>query len=89
MIQTDLVVCACVLFRRSTDEAIVNQQLVVRVSAIGGKDFFTDICGVLVLVRSAVRGVIAHLCWFRPRASCLIIPYWREKRLERKNGHLP
>jgi hypothetical protein len=53
VIQADLVVCACVLLRRCADEAVVDEQLVVRVGAVCGQDFFAYRCSVSVLVSQA------------------------------------
>ena len=50
MIQADFVVCACVLLGRRAGEAVVDEQLVVRVGAVCGQDFFANRCSVSVLV---------------------------------------
>jgi hypothetical protein len=42
VIQADFVVRACVLLGRRADEAVVDEQLVVRVSAVCGQDFFAN-----------------------------------------------
>lgn len=51
MVQTDFVVRACVLHGRRADEAVVDQQLVVGMGAVGGEDFFSSLCRLSVLVR--------------------------------------
>lgn len=45
MVQADFVICTCVLLGRCADEAVVDEQLVVRVGAVRGQDFFADLCG--------------------------------------------
>jgi hypothetical protein len=62
MIQTDFIVRAGVLFWRSADEAVVDEQFVVGVSAVGCEDFFANLCGPLVLMHPAILEVVAHLC---------------------------
>lgn len=61
MIQADFVVCACVLSRRRADEAVMDEQLVIRVGAICGQNFFANLCSVSVLVSQAGL-CFAHLC---------------------------
>jgi hypothetical protein len=62
MVQTDLIVCAGVLFWGSADEPVVDEQFVIGMSAVGCKDFFTDLCRALVFMHPAILKVVAHLC---------------------------
>lgn len=53
MVQADLIVCACVLLWRRANKSIMDEQLVVRVGAVGGKNFFANLYVVSVLVYQA------------------------------------
>lgn len=50
VVEADFVVGAGVLRGRGAGEAVVYEEFVVGVRAVGGEDFFARFCGVSVLV---------------------------------------
>ena len=71
MVETDFVVCACVLLGRRADEAVVDEELVVRVGAVCCQDFFADLCCSSVLVSQA--GLLCSPVLLILRASSLLM----------------